>query len=94
MKYFDIHEMIEKSRLTQEIRVALGGICDLHNHLNDIRNMNEATYLCFVHLFVIDLQPHLESFLLLCRSVTACFLGYSRAAGKGLQLGRTYLWRG
>jgi len=65
MKYFDIHEMIEKSHLTQEIRVALDGVCDLHNHLNDIRNMNEATYLCFVHLFGIDLQPHLESFSLL-----------------------------
>ena len=47
MKYFDIHEMIEKSRLTEEIQVALDGVCDLHNRLHDIRNMNGATYLCF-----------------------------------------------
>jgi len=47
MKYFDIHEMFEKSHLTEEIQVALDGVCHLHNHLHDIRNIDGATYLCF-----------------------------------------------
>jgi len=57
--------MIEKSRSTQQIRVALDGACDLHNNLRDIRYMKEATYLYFVRFFVRDLQPLLESFSLL-----------------------------
>ena len=48
MKYFDIHEMIEKLRLTQQIQVALYGICDLHNHLHDIlqHERSNIPFLC------------------------------------------------